>query len=54
MTLHAESEAKMPRGLAALSEACDGAGTVEIGPSTVDRQIILDRIGDSAGTGVGR
>lgn len=45
MTLHAESEEKMPRGLAALSEARGGAGTVEIGATPVDRQIILDRIG---------
>lgn len=55
MTLHAESENRMPRGLAALSEACDGAGTVEIGASAVQRQIILDRCGaDRAPDGAGR
>lgn len=50
MTLHAESEGRMPRGLAALDEACGGAGTVEIGASPVDRTIILDRIDGAAGT----
>ncbi|WP_062208935.1 thymidine phosphorylase [Demequina oxidasica] len=54
MTLHAESEDKMPRGLAALSEACEGAGTVEIGSSPVDRRIILDRIGAEDASGTGR
>jgi thymidine phosphorylase len=53
MTLHAESADRMPRGLAALSEACEGAGTVDIGDAPVDRHIILDRIGSSAGTGTG-
>jgi thymidine phosphorylase len=48
MTLHAESEDKMPRALAALSEACDGAGTVEIGAERVERRIVLDRIGGPA------
>jgi thymidine phosphorylase len=48
MTLHAESADRMPRGLAALGEACDGAGTVEIGSAAVKRNIILDRIGGSA------
>ena len=45
MTLHAESPERMARGLSALSEACDGAGTVELGPTAVDRRIILDSVG---------
>lgn len=44
MTLHTETESRMPRGLAALAEACEGAGAVEIGDSAVDRTIILDRV----------
>lgn len=54
MTLHAESADRMPRGMAALGEACEGAGTVEIGDAPVDRQIILDRIGDVGAPKVGR
>ncbi|WP_297081054.1 thymidine phosphorylase [uncultured Demequina sp.] len=45
MTLHTETETRMPRGLQALDEACDGAGAVEIGDSAPERQIILDRVG---------
>ncbi|WP_062288038.1 thymidine phosphorylase [Demequina phytophila] len=46
MTLHTETEDRMPRGLAALTEACDGAGTLDITPGgTVDRHIILDAVG---------
>ncbi|WP_062519813.1 thymidine phosphorylase [Demequina silvatica] len=46
MTLHTETEDRMPRGLAALTEACEGAGTVDITPGgTVDRRIILDAVG---------
>lgn len=44
MTLHTETESRMPRGLAALAEACDGAGAVEISDGNVDRQIVLDRV----------
>jgi len=45
MTLHTETESRMPRGLQALDEACDGAGAVEIGDAAPERQIILDRVG---------
>ncbi|MFN3867318.1 MAG: thymidine phosphorylase [Demequina sp.] len=45
MTLHTETESRMPRGLAALDEACDGAGTVEISDRSVERTIVLDRVG---------
>lgn len=46
MTLHTETPERMPRGLAALTEACDGAGTVDIIPGgTVSREIILDAVG---------
>lgn len=44
MTLHTETESRMPRGLAALQEACEGAGAVEIGKSPVERTLILDRV----------
>ncbi len=44
-TLHTETESRMPRGLAALAEACDGAGAIEIGDAPVERRILLDRIG---------
>ncbi|WP_062296735.1 thymidine phosphorylase [Demequina maris] len=46
MTLHTETEDRMPRGLAALVEACDGAGTLDITPGgSVERSIILDSVG---------
>jgi len=53
MTLHTETEDRMPRGLAALTEACDGAGTVEIGSQPVDRLIVLDRIGGVGASDLG-
>ncbi|GMA34840.1 hypothetical protein GCM10025876_10440 [Demequina litorisediminis] len=43
-TLHTETESRMPRGLAALDEACGGAGAIEIGDAPVERRIVLDRI----------
>ncbi|WP_084129391.1 thymidine phosphorylase [Demequina sp. NBRC 110055] len=43
-TLHTETEARMPRGLAALAEACDGAGAIDIGDASVERRILLDRV----------
>ncbi|WP_084106056.1 thymidine phosphorylase [Demequina sp. NBRC 110056] len=45
MTLHTETESRMPRGLAALAEACDGAGAIEIGDSAPERRIVLDTVG---------
>lgn len=53
MTLHTETEDRMPRGLAALTEACDGAGTVEIGSQPVNRRIVLDRIGGAGASDLG-
>lgn len=47
MTLHTETESRMPRGLAALSEACGGAGAVEIGDEAPTRNIVLDRVGSA-------
>ncbi|WP_062387381.1 thymidine phosphorylase [Demequina iriomotensis] len=46
MTLHTETEDRMPRGLAALTEACEGAGTLDITPGgSVTREILLDSVG---------
>jgi thymidine phosphorylase len=46
MTLHTETADRMPRGLEALAEACDGAGAVEISPSGPPRKrVVLERIG---------
>jgi thymidine phosphorylase len=46
MTLHTESPDRMPRGLEALAEACDGSGAVEISPSGPPRKrVVLERIG---------
>ncbi|MDN4478986.1 thymidine phosphorylase [Demequina sp. SYSU T00039] len=46
MTLHTETEDRMPRGVAALAEACDGAGTLDITPGgSFSRDIILDSVG---------
>ena len=45
MTLHAPAEGRMPAALSALSEARDGAGTIEIGDSPVEQPLIMDRIG---------
>lgn len=44
-TLHTETSERMPRALAALSEACDGAGAIEIGSAGERGGIVLDRIG---------
>ena len=44
----------MTSAAAALAEACDGAGTIEIGTTPVNRTIILDRIGDAGALGAGR
>ncbi len=45
MTLHTETPERMPRGIAALAEACDGAGAIEIGAAPVERKILLDSVG---------
>jgi thymidine phosphorylase len=46
MTLHTETADRMPRGLEALAEACEGKGTVEISPSGSPRKrVVLERIG---------
>ena len=48
MTLHTETESRMPRGLEALAEACGGEGAIEIGDGADRaraRDIVLDRIG---------
>jgi len=45
MTLHTDTPERMPRGLSALTEACDGAGTVEIGDAAPTRSIVLDKVG---------
>jgi thymidine phosphorylase len=45
MTLHTETPERMPRGLAALAEACDGAGSIDIGAEPVQRTILLDTVG---------
>lgn len=45
MTLHTDTPERMPRGIAALAEACDGAGSVEIGDSAPARSIVLDKVG---------
>ncbi|WP_200811069.1 thymidine phosphorylase [Demequina sp. NBRC 110057] len=43
-TLHTETESRMPRGLAALDEACGGDGAIAIGDGPVERRIVLDRV----------
>ncbi len=45
MTLHTETPERMPRGIAALAEACDGAGSIEIGAEPVQRTLLLDSVG---------
>ena len=45
MTLHTETQERMPRGMSALSEACDGTGAIEIGSEPVQRTILLDAVG---------
>ena len=45
MTLHTDTPERMPRGLAALAEACEGAGAVEIGETAPSRSIVLDKVG---------
>jgi len=45
MTLHTETPERMPRGVAALAEACDGAGSIEIGAEPVQRTLLLDSVG---------
>ena len=45
MTLHTETPERMPRGMSALSEACDGTGAIEIGSEPVQRKILLDAVG---------
>ncbi|MGC4174616.1 thymidine phosphorylase [Demequina sp.] len=45
MTLYAETPERMSRGLSALGEACDGAGTIEVGDSPVERTLFLDSVG---------
>ena len=45
MTLHTETQERMPRGMSALSEACDGTGAIEIGSEPVQRKILLDAVG---------
>jgi len=45
MTLHTDTPERMPRGLAALAEACDGAGAVAIGDVAPTRSIVLDTVG---------
>jgi thymidine phosphorylase len=46
MTLHTETPDRMPRGLEALAEACDGKGAVEIAASGPARKrVVLERIG---------
>ncbi len=45
MTLHAAAEGRMPAALAALREARDGAGTIEIGDAAAEQPLIMDRIG---------
>ncbi len=44
MTLHTETESRMPRALESLAQACDGAGAVEISDGNVTRKIVLDRV----------
>lgn len=43
-TFHTDDESRMPRGLAALDEACDGEGAIAIGPASPRRGIILDKV----------
>jgi thymidine phosphorylase len=45
MTLHTETPERMPRGIAALAEACEGAGAIEIGAEPVERRLFLDSVG---------
>ncbi len=46
MTLHTEKEKRLQRGLAALAQARDGSGSVDITPGgSVDRVIILGAVG---------
>ena len=45
MTLHTETPERMPRGISALAEACDGAGSIEIGAAPAPRKILLDSVG---------
>ncbi|MDE0572664.1 thymidine phosphorylase [Demequina sp. B12] len=45
LTLHTETEGRMPRGLQALAEACGGAGSIEVGDSAPERRIVLETLG---------
>ena len=45
MTLHTDTPERMPRGLSALAEACDGGGAVAIGDTAPGRSLILDGVG---------
>jgi thymidine phosphorylase len=45
MTLHTDTPERMPRGISALAEACEGAGAVEISDSPVERRLFLDSVG---------
>jgi thymidine phosphorylase len=44
MTLHSDDEDRIPRGVAALSTACDGAGALEIGAHAAPRELIFEKI----------
>lgn len=48
LTLYTETESRMPRGLAALDEACDGAGSIEIGDTAAERSIVLEKLGTAS------
>ncbi|WP_062076714.1 thymidine phosphorylase [Demequina globuliformis] len=45
LTLHTETESRMPRGLQALADACDGAGAIEVADTAPERRIILETLG---------
>jgi thymidine phosphorylase len=45
MTLHTDTPERMPRGLSALAEACDGEGAIVIGENAPTRSLILDGVG---------
>ncbi|WP_062069553.1 thymidine phosphorylase [Demequina sediminicola] len=48
LTLHTETEGRMPRGLEAIAEACDGAGAIEIADSAPERRIVMETLGTTS------
>jgi thymidine phosphorylase len=47
LTLHTDDDARFARAHAALAEACEGAGALEVAATAPERRLVLDRIGPS-------